>query len=52
VDRGPLYGKNRDRLRFLPFPEAGHEVAEAIWKEAQEWIVRGLGKVLVAFEAG
>ena len=34
----------KDRLRFLPFPEAGHGVTEAMWKEAQEWIVRGLGK--------
>jgi predicted esterase len=35
----PLYGKDRDRLRFVPFPEAGHGVTEAMWKEAQEWIV-------------
>jgi hypothetical protein len=39
-----LYGKDRSRLRFLPFPEAGHGVTEAMWKEAQEWIVRGLGQ--------
>jgi len=40
----PLYGGDRSRLRFLPFPEAGHGVTEAMWKEAQEWIVRGLGR--------
>ena len=44
ADLEPLYAKDRDRLRFLPFPEAGHGVTEAMWKEAQEWIVRGLGK--------
>ena len=44
ADLEPLYGQDRDRLRFLPFPEAGHEVTEAMWREAQEWIVRGLGK--------
>jgi pimeloyl-ACP methyl ester carboxylesterase len=44
ADIEPLYGKDRDRLRFLPFPEAGHGVTEAMWKEAQEWIVRGLAK--------
>ncbi len=42
ADLEPLYGKHRDRLRFLPFPEAGHGVTEAMWKEAREWIVRGL----------
>jgi len=40
----PLYGRDRGRLRFLPFPEAGHGVTEAMWKEAREWIVRGLEK--------
>jgi len=44
ADLEPIYGKDRDRLRFLPFPEAGHGVTEAMWKDAQEWIVRGLGK--------
>jgi len=43
ADLEPLYGKDRSRLRFVPFPEAGHGVTEAMWKEAQEWIVRGLG---------
>lgn len=38
----PLYGKNRDRLRFVPFPEAGHGVTEDMWKQAREWIVGGL----------
>jgi dienelactone hydrolase len=38
----PLYGKDRDRLRFVPFPEAGHGVTEDMWKQAREWIVRGL----------
>jgi len=44
ADLEPLYGKDRGRLRFLPFPEAGHGVTDAMWKEAQEWIVRGLGR--------
>ena len=44
ADLEPLYGKDRERLRFLPVPEAGHGVTEAMWKEAQEWIVRGLQK--------
>jgi pimeloyl-ACP methyl ester carboxylesterase len=44
ADLEPLYGKDRGRLRFLPLPEAGHGVTEAMWKEAQEWIVRGLEK--------
>jgi len=42
ADLEPLYGKDRGRLRFLPFPEAGHGVTEAMWKEAQDWIVGGL----------
>jgi hypothetical protein len=42
ADLEPLYGKERERLRFVPFPEAGHGVTEAMWKEAREWIVRGL----------
>ncbi len=42
ADLEPLYGSNRDRLRFLPCPEAGHEVTETMWKQAQEWIVQGL----------
>ncbi len=42
MDLEPAYGKDRDRLRFVPFPEAGHGLTEAMWKEAQEWIVRGL----------
>ena len=44
ADIEPLYGKDRGRLRFVPFPEAGHGVTEAMWKEAQDWIVRGLEK--------
>jgi hypothetical protein len=44
ADLEPLYKGNRGRLRFLPFPEAGHGVADDMWKEAQEWIVRGLEK--------
>lgn len=44
ADLEPLYEKEPDRLRFLPFPDAGHGVTEAMWKEAQEWIVRGLEK--------
>ena len=43
ADLEPLYGKERGRLRFVPFPEARHSVSEAMWKEAQDWIVRGLG---------
>ncbi len=42
ADLEPLYKDDRDRLRFLPCPDAGHEVTETMWKEAQEWIVRGL----------
>jgi pimeloyl-ACP methyl ester carboxylesterase len=44
ADLEPLYKKDRDRLRFLPFSEAGHGVTEAMWKEAKEWIVWGLKK--------
>jgi len=44
ADLEPLYEKHRGRLRFLPFPEAGHAVTEAMWKEARDWIVRGLAK--------
>jgi hypothetical protein len=44
ADLEPLYAGNRDRLRFLPLPEAGHGVTEAMWKEARDWIVRGLEK--------
>jgi pimeloyl-ACP methyl ester carboxylesterase len=44
ADLRPLYREDPGRLRFLPFPEAGHGVTEAMWKEAQEWIVRGLEK--------
>jgi fermentation-respiration switch protein FrsA (DUF1100 family) len=39
---GPLYGENRGRLRFVPFPEAAHTVTEAMWEEAADWIIRGL----------
>lgn len=42
VDLAPLYGKDRSRLRFVPLPEAGHAVTDAMWREAQDWIVRGL----------
>lgn len=38
----PLYAKDPDRLRFLPFPNAGHGVTEAMWKEARQYITRGL----------
>ncbi len=38
----PLYGKDRARLRFVPFPEANHSVTDAMWREAGDWIVRGL----------
>jgi hypothetical protein len=41
-DLEPLYGKAPSRLRFLPFPDAGHGVTETMWKEAQDWIVQGL----------
>ena len=40
----PLYREYPGRLRFVPFAEAGHGVTEGMWKEAQEWIVRGLEK--------
>ena len=42
ADLEPLYGKDRSRLRFVPLPEAGHGVTDAMWREAQDWIVRGL----------
>ena len=42
ADLTPLYQENQDRLRFIPFPDAGHEVTEAMWNEAQEWIARHL----------
>jgi pimeloyl-ACP methyl ester carboxylesterase len=38
----PLYQTQTDRLRFVPVPEAAHEVTAAMWQEAQEWIVRNL----------
>ncbi|MHB1036384.1 MAG: dienelactone hydrolase family protein [Pirellulales bacterium] len=38
----PLYQKDPNRLRFVPFAEVGHGVTEPMWKEAREWIVRGL----------
>jgi dipeptidyl aminopeptidase/acylaminoacyl peptidase len=44
ADLKPLYREDPDRLRFLPFAEAGHGVTDDMWKEAQEWIVRGLEK--------
>ena len=44
ADIEPLYAKDRGRLLFVPFPEAGHGVTDAMWKTAQEWIVRGLEK--------
>ena len=40
----PLYREEPALLRFVPFPEAGHGVTAAMWKEAQDWIVRGLEK--------
>jgi pimeloyl-ACP methyl ester carboxylesterase len=45
ADIEPLYGQNRARVRLAPFPEAGHGVTADMWKEAQEWIVRGLEAV-------
>ncbi len=44
ADLEPAYGKERERLRFVPFPEAGHGATEAMWQEAREWIVQGLQK--------
>ena len=44
ADLEPLYGEDRGRLRYLPFPEAGHGVTGPMWQEAQEWIVRNLEK--------
>ena len=45
ADLKPLYDKDPDRLRFVPFPEAGHGVTAAMWQEAQEFIVRNLENV-------
>jgi uncharacterized protein len=42
TDLKPLYGKQQDRLRFAPFPEANHGVTAPMWKEAQDWIVTNL----------
>ncbi|MBM4031246.1 MAG: hypothetical protein FJ291_05605 [Planctomycetes bacterium] len=44
ADLEPLYGDGRGRLRFLPVPDAGHEVTEAMWQEAADWVVRGLSR--------
>ena len=44
ADLEPLYGTNQSRLRFVPFPEAGHGVTADMWKQAQDWIVQGLAK--------
>jgi hypothetical protein len=38
----PLYRAHPDRLRFTPYPDTGHEVTAAMWRESQEWIARGL----------
>jgi hypothetical protein len=45
TDLEPLYARDRDRLRFVPFPEAGHGVTDGMWKEAREWIVQGLQNI-------
>lgn len=42
ADLKPLYEKTPDRLRFVPFPEVGHGVTAAMWREAQEFMVRNL----------
>jgi len=44
TDLRPLYERNPGQLRFVSSPETGHEVTEAMWKEARDWIVRGLEK--------
>jgi pimeloyl-ACP methyl ester carboxylesterase len=44
ADLEPRYGEQRGRLRFVPFPNEGHGVTAEMWKEAQDWIVRGLEK--------
>jgi pimeloyl-ACP methyl ester carboxylesterase len=51
ADLEPRYAPDRGRLLFTPFPEAGHGVTEAMWKEAREWIVRGLEKRLPGAKA-
>jgi hypothetical protein len=38
----PLYRDQPDRFRFTPFPDTGHEVTQAMWRVAQEWIARNL----------
>lgn len=38
----PLYREHPDRLRFTPYPDAGHEVTAAMWRETQEWLAREL----------
>lgn len=42
ADLEPSYGDNRERLRFLPCPDAGHEVTDTMWTQAREWVVQGL----------
>lgn len=42
ADLKPLYQDHPDRLRFVPFPEAGHEVTDAMWKEARLWIGKNI----------
>jgi hypothetical protein len=42
ADLKTVYRKDLGRLRFVPFPEAGHGVTAAMWQEAQDWIVHGL----------
>ena len=44
ADLKPLYREAPGRLRFVPFPEAGHGVTAAMWQEAQDWIARNLEK--------
>lgn len=38
----PLYREHPERLRFTPYPDTGHEVTAAMWREAQEWLARSL----------
>lgn len=42
ADLTPLYREDPGRLRFAPFPEAGHVVTAAMWQAAQDWLVRSL----------
>ncbi|MGA2620995.1 MAG: dienelactone hydrolase family protein [Thermoguttaceae bacterium] len=42
ADIEPLYRHTPGHLHFSQFPEVGHGVTAAMWREAQDWIVHSL----------